>query len=91
MAQDEPFFYAFFLVLDVFVLQHTQIGGTDEGVDHELDEVLHFERDGDATNFDALLGETLCAFDDSCVFVLRKVVTLLGGAESAADFWKERQ
>ena len=59
----------------MFVFQNTNIGWTDEGVHHELDEVFHLKGDGDATDAGALCGEAFGCCNDFVVFVLGEVVS----------------
>ena len=64
VSEFQPLGFAVLHVIDVFMFQNTKVGRSDEGVNHELDEVLHLIGDGDSLNCGLLLGEFVCTFAD---------------------------
>ena len=70
------------------MLDDTEIGGSNESVNHELNEIFHLKRYLHSPNFNLILCKFFCLFNNIFVLLKRQVVTLLKSLQSATDFWK---
>ena len=86
VRERQPLVITVLFFLDVLVFENAEVGGADERVDHELDQVLHLQCQRHAAHDGLLLCQKLGAFDDLLVLGVGEVVAPLGGLEATTDF-----